>query len=68
MNEKQRNQRERIKNRLQEIKTYAELCLEEFQDESTDTYYVDQKLGEISRIADISKILVRDYEDLMEEE
>lgn len=68
MNEKQRNQRERIKNRLKQIKTYAELCLDEFQDESTDTFYVDQKLGEISRAADNSRILVRGYEDLMEEE
>jgi hypothetical protein len=68
MNEKQRKQRERIQYSLKQIKTYVELCLDEFQDESTDTFYVDQKLGEISRIADISKILVRDYEDLMEEE
>ena len=68
MHEKQRNQRERIKNRLQEIKTYAELCLEEFQDESTDTFYVEHKLAEISRIAGSSKGMVRDYEDLMEEE
>lgn len=68
MTEEQIRARERIRNYLKQIKTYAELCLEEFQDASADTFYVDQKLYEISRQVDDLKILVRSYEDLEEEE
>ena len=68
MTEKQIKERARIRTYLKQIETYAKLCLEEMDGKSADTYYVDQKLQEIQRTADVTQMLVREYEDLCEEE